>query len=229
MCRHTRDSQKPIERAWRDLADRVSTHPALAGAYTGKNPTAKPENYGSKAIPLDEFLSVLASEIARHNAREGRRTAVCAGRSFDAVFAESYAASPIRKATPEQRRLWLLAAEGIRAHSENGSLTLLGNRYWDEFLLAHRGGKLCVRFDPQDLMAGVHVYDLAGCYLGFADVIEAAGFNDVAAARDHAARRRAFIKAARALQDAERRLTAAEVAASLPEAAASPLPDSRRS
>lgn len=218
---------KPIERAWRDLADRVSTHPAFAGAYTGKNPMAKPENYGSKAVPLDEFLRVLATEIAKHNARQGRRTAVCQGRSFDEVFEESYAKSPIKKATPEQRRLWLLAAEGVRAHTENGSLTLLGNRYWDEFLLAHRGAKLCVRFDPQDLMAGLHVYDLAGRYLGFAEVQEAAGFNDVQAAREHARRRRAFIKAVRDVRDAEIRLNAAELAAQMPDIEDAPAPETK--
>lgn len=218
---------KPIERAWRDLADRVSTHAAFAGAYTGKNPAAKPENYGSKAVPLDEFLRVLATQIAAHNARQGRRTAVCNGRSFDEVFEESYAKSPIKKATPEQRRLWLLAAEGIRAHSENGSLTLLGNRYWDEFLIGHRGTKLVVRFDPQDLLAGLHVYDLAGRYLGFAEVQEAAGFNDVHAAREHARRRRAFIKAQRDLRDAEIRLSAAEAAALIPDQEDAPPPESK--
>lgn len=219
---------KPIERAWRDLADRVSTHPAFAGAYTGRNPMAKPENYGSKAVPLDEFLRVLATQIAKHNARPGRRTAVCRGElSFDQVFEESYAKSPIRKATPEQRRLWLLAAEGIRAHSENGSLTLLGNRYWDEFLIGHRGAKLCCRFDPQDLMSGLHVYDLAGRYLGFAEVTEAAGFNDVAAAREHARRRRAFIKAHRDLAAAEIRLTAAELAAEMPDIEDAPPPETK--
>ncbi|MGH8038901.1 MAG: transposase domain-containing protein, partial [Stenotrophomonas sp.] len=41
---------KPIERAWRDLCDRIAKHPAFAGAYTGNKPDAKPENYGSKAI-----------------------------------------------------------------------------------------------------------------------------------------------------------------------------------
>lgn len=218
---------KPIERAWRDLADRVSTHAAFAGAYTGKNPMAKPENYGSTAVPLDEFLRVLATQIAAHNARPGRRTAVCNGRSFDEAFEESYCQSPIRKATPEQRRLWLLAAEGIRADSTNGSLTVLGNRFWDEILLPHRGDKLVARFDPQDVLGGLHVYDLAGRYLGHADVQEAAGFADVTAARDHARKRRAFIKATRDLKAAEISLQAAELANLLPDIEDAPPPETK--
>ncbi|MCA1909234.1 MAG: Mu transposase C-terminal domain-containing protein [Magnetospirillum sp.] len=219
---------KPIERAWRDLADRVSTHPAFAGAYTGKNPMAKPENYGSKAVPLDKFLEVLASEINKHNARPGRRTGVCRGElSFDQAFAASYATAPIKKATEEQRRMWLLAAEGVKTHAENGSVKILENRYWDDFLSQHRGDKVVARFDPQDLMAGLWVYDLAGRYLGHAPVIEAAGFNDVAAAQEHSRRRRAFIRAQKDLAAAEIRLTAAEVDALMPVAEATPTPEAK--
>ena len=102
---------KPIERALRDFCESVAKHPALAGAYTGNKPDAKPENYGSRAVPIDLFLTVLVQEIAAHNARKGRRSAVCQGRSFDETFNESYARGPVKKATAEQRRLWLLAAE----------------------------------------------------------------------------------------------------------------------
>jgi hypothetical protein len=205
---------KPIERAFKDFADRVARHPAFAGAYLGNSTTTKPANYGERAVPLDEFLKVLAAEVIHHNARSGRRTGVCQGKlSFDQAFDSSYAKSLIRKATPEQARLWLMAAEGLRAHAEDGSIRLHGNRYWAEALLEHRGQPLVVRFDPQDLVAGIHVYDLAGRYLCAAECREAAGFNDVDAARAHQRARRAFMKATKVMADAERRLTAAEVAA----------------
>ncbi|MEO0917403.1 MAG: transposase domain-containing protein, partial [Pseudomonadota bacterium] len=55
---------KPIERAFRDMCDRIAKHPAFAGAYTGNRPDAQPENYGEKAIPLDLFTSILDEEIA---------------------------------------------------------------------------------------------------------------------------------------------------------------------
>ncbi|MGG2352518.1 transposase domain-containing protein, partial [Salmonella enterica] len=48
---------KPIERAWLDLTDRIARHPFVAGAYTGRNPTKKPENYGSRVIPWAEFVA----------------------------------------------------------------------------------------------------------------------------------------------------------------------------
>lgn len=120
---------KPIERGFRDFADRVAKHPAFAGAYVGNNPLAKPENYASRAIPLADFLAVLDQEVAKHNARPGRLTANAKGRSFDETFAESYAAAPIRKATPEQHRLWLMGQEKRKLHRTHGVLTLFKNGY----------------------------------------------------------------------------------------------------
>lgn len=213
---------KPIERAWRDLCDYVARHPAFAGAWCGNNPMAKPENYGSKAVDLDDFLRVLAAEIEAHNARPGRRSRVCGGvKSFDQVYSESYAQAAIRRATPEQRRLWLLAAEGVRASDRDGSIKLMGNRYWDAALQDHRGQPLVVRFDPQDLTADVHVYRLDGGYVGAAVCIEAAGFKDANAARVHGRARRTWIKAQRVKLEAERRMDAAQYAALLPAAAES--------
>ncbi len=104
---------KPIERAFRDFAGDIAKHPAFAGAYVGHKPTAKPENYGAKAVDIETFLRVTGEGIAEHNARTGRRSHVAQLRSFDQAFAASYAQSPIRVAAEWQRRLWLLAAEAI--------------------------------------------------------------------------------------------------------------------
>lgn len=208
---------KPIERMFRDFCEDVSKHPAFAGAYTGNNPMAKPENYRSKAIPLDDFLAVLKQEIIRHNAREGRRTQVCGGvRSFDQVFAESYATSPIRKGTAEQRRLWLLAAEGVLASRVDGSLNFLGNRYWGKELARYAGEKLVARFDPQNLQSSVSAYTLAGDFLCYAECVMAVGFNDVDSARDHMRAKRGFVKAVKAQRDAEIRMSVAKAAGMLP-------------
>src|SRR3546814_2966550 len=90
---------------FRYLCDAVAKHPAFEGAYTGNRPDAKPENYGSKAVDLDTFLRVWNEGMAAHNARLGRRTEMAMGRlSFDQVFDESYARSPIGKATEEDRK-----------------------------------------------------------------------------------------------------------------------------
>lgn len=219
---------KPIERAFRDLAGEVAKHPKFAGAYVGNNPMAKPENYGSAAVPLDVFIQVVGEGIAEHNARPGRRSAVCQGRSFDAVFAESYAASLIRRASAEQRRLWLLMAEAIMVSRIDGSINLMGNRFHALWLHEHRGTRVHVRFDPQALTDDLHVYSAAGAYLGAARCIEAVGFNDVDAAREHARARASWIKGVKMQAAAEKTMSIADVAAMLPAAASpQPLPETK--
>lgn len=216
---------KPIERAWRDLCDRVAKHPAFAGAYTGNKPDAKPENYGSKAVPLDEFVRVLNEEIAAHNARPNRQTRVCGGRmSFDEAFKASYAQSTVRRATAEQLRQLLLAADTVTSDARDGSVRLSGNRYWCEAIAAHAGQKLLLRFDPEHLQESVEVYTLAGVHLGTAGCIAAVGFADTSAAREHARAKKQYRRAAKQQLDAERRMDAAQVAAQLPGPAPEELP-----
>ena len=220
---------KPIERAFRDLCESVAKHPAFAGAYTGNKPDAKPENYGSRAVPIDLFLTVLAQEIAAHNARKGRRSAVCQGRSFDETFNESYARGPVKKATAEQRRLWLLAAE-VSSAKTNGEITLATdrrNRYWSAELADHAGRDLTVRFDPQAMHDKVYVYTHDGRFICEAKCIEAAGFNDTEAAREHSRARNQFKRAARDMLTAERKMDAVEAAKLLPGVAPGELPQAR--
>jgi hypothetical protein len=219
---------KPIERAWRDLCDSIAKHPAFEGAYTGNSPDAKPENYGSRAIPLDTFLQIVGQGIALHNARTGRRTRVCAGvKSFDQAFNDSYEKSVIRKATAEQLRMCFLAVENIRPDATNGSIRIAGNRYWSELLLEHMGKPLSARFDPDDLQAGVHLYRLDGVYLGFADCVEAVGFADTAAAREHARKRNAFRKATKLAAGLERELSTEALLRLLPEIDEAPAPETK--
>ena len=207
---------KPIERAFRDMAGDVAKHPRFAGAYVGNNPMAKPENYGNAAVPLDVFLATLHEEITAHNARSGRRAATCAGRSFKETFDAGYAEAPIRKATAEQQRLWLLAAEGIKAAKGNGEIALFGNRYWSEALLTLRDQRVIVRFDPAKLHQPLHVYRSDGAYIGAAACIDDVGFADADAARVQARNRGAFMKGQKLQLAAERSLSAAQVAALLP-------------
>ena len=218
---------KPIERAFRDLCDRVAKHPAFAGAYTGNKPTAKPENYGSKAIPLDDFLKILEQEIIRHNQRGGRRSKVCAGRSFTETFNESYARHPIRKSTESQRRLWLLAADGVTAARLDGSVKIHGNRYWTEAMTRYAGQQVTARFDPDNLRAGIHIYTQGGDYVCHAPCILASGFMDTSAAKEHQSARKRWTKAHREVAAASKRLRATDVAGRIPEAAQAPLPEAR--
>jgi putative transposase len=221
---------KPIERAFREFGERFAKHPALSGAYVGNKPDAKPENYGHIAVPLAEFLRVVEEQVAAHNARSGRRSVVCNGRSFDEVFAESYVRSPIRKvATAEQRRLWLLAAEGVSVRGD-ATLTLAidrRNRYWSDALNEHAGRKCVVRFDPQALHDRVWVYGLDGRFLAEAVCQERAGFNDSMKARDYAKQRNKWRRAQRERLEAERCMDVAEVARMVPQVTASSAPEAR--
>jgi transposase InsO family protein len=220
---------KPIERAFRDMCSTISKDPRFAGAYTGNRPDAKPENYGSKAIDLETFLAVVGEGIEEHNTRQGRRSEVAFGRSFAEVFNESYAKSPIRKATPAQRRLWLLGAEGNRADTNTGAVWFQGNEFWDSWMQAIAGQRVVIRFDPAAFWDGVHVYSADNAYLGHAPVRQKAGFFDADEARAHNRARAAWLRAERDRLAALDRYTATQIGNLLDAAAPSepPKPDAK--
>lgn len=213
---------KPIERAFRERREQVAKHPAMAGAYTGRSPMHKPHNYGERAVPLEDYLKIL-HEAHRLNAeRTGRRTKVCAGvKSFQQAFDESYeraqANCQIRKATASQLRKAMLAAENVTARRPSGGLHLMGNVYWAEFLIEFIGKKLTMRYDPDDLHGGVHVYSLDGRHLGFAECWEDTGFENFDDARKVKRDVRAFEKKQKELLSLEMRLSAQEAAARMPQ------------
>jgi putative transposase len=205
---------KPIERAWLDLAELISKHPACEGAYTGNKVDAKPENYGTKAVPLETFRAHVAREIIRHNAREGRRSETCKGRSFDQTFDASLADIVVGPRTPTsaQAALWLLAAEQMRAQKGNGEIHFMGNRYWHEALTGHAGKNVTLRFDPDNLKAELRVYTGRGELICMARCIDKTGFDDQDAARAHGRNRRAYVNAVKATRDLHVRLSAEELA-----------------
>lgn len=202
---------KPIERAFRDLADMIAKHPFCAGAYTGNKPDAKPENYASRAVPFDEFRMHVAAQIADHNAQQGRRAVNCAGRSFDETFTASMETAIVRWPTAAQKALWLLASEVIRTKRGSGEVHFQGNRYWSAELNQHAGKKVTVRFDPDNLHASLKVYDLKNILICEAPCIADAGFNDIDAARSHARARRDYQKGLQATAAAKRKLSAQQL------------------
>ncbi|QIB34782.1 transposase domain-containing protein [Ancylobacter pratisalsi] len=218
---------KPIERAWRDFANDIARDVRFEGAWTGNSVANKPENYGNAAVPLETFLKVVSEGVVEHNTRLGRRSKIAAGRSLAETFAASYQESPIRQASPAQQRKWLLPAEAVTARKPDGAVHLAGNRYWSEFLINHIGAKLVLRVDPQALQQPAHIYRLDGAYLGAAACVEASGFFDVDAARAHASARNDFLRAAKAMARAERRMSLDQVAALLPQIEAPEPPETK--
>lgn len=198
---------KPVERCFGigGIGEYIDKHPNFSGRGTQKNP-----------IPVDEFEAVAASEIAAFNARLGRRSKVCSGRSCDVVFNESYSNSTIRKATRDQRALWLLASESVMANRNDGSIRIMGNRYWCEALSHHKGQKIVARFDPANMHGNVLIYTLDGRKIGEAECQIAAGFNDRNAAREVAKQVNRKKKALKAVAAAELRITARQAGALLP-------------
>lgn len=205
---------KPLERTWRDLAEAIAKHPLCAGAYTGNNTEAKPEDYGTRAIPFAEFKAHVAAQIEAINTQTGRRAANCKGRSFDETFTASIAepGTIIRHATAAQRALWLLASDVIRARKGSGEIHFHGNRYWSKALNQYAGQKVTIRFDPDNLHKPVRVYDLNNVLICEADCISDAGFYDAEAARLHGRARRDFVRAVQAQKDATARLSPEKLA-----------------
>jgi putative transposase len=210
---------KPIERAFRDMCDAIAKDPRFDGAWTGNRPNAKPEDYGSRAIDLAEFVRVLAEGIEEHNTRSNRRSEVAFGRSFAEVFDESYGSAPIRRATEAQRRLWLMGAEGVRLNTKTGEVAFQNNRYWAEWMQDHAGTRVVARFDAADLWAGLHLYAQDGAYLGHAPTLEQSGFFDLEDARTTARYRRAWLKAERDAAKAHKVYSAAELGRELDQVA----------
>ena len=137
------------------------------------------------------------------------------GRAFDEVFAEIYAKVPITKATPQQQHLFFLAAEQVLASKTDGSVRILGNRFWHAQLAHHMGKRLTVRFDPR---AGVQVETSAERFVCNAPCVAAEGFLSQEAATKHARAKGAFEKASKNTLIAARTLTASEASTVLRDA-----------
>lgn len=205
---------KPIERAWKDLAEEIAKHPAMSGAYTGNKPDAKPENYRTRAIPLDILQAHVAERIAEHNARVGRKAETAKGRSFDETFEESMKrpGTIIRRATEAQRDFWMLAEKVLSVRKNRGEIHYLKNIYWSNDLTAWSGKKVKIRFDPDRLHDPIKVYEPNGRLICEAPCTEKGRFDDVEAAHVHNRNRKTFLKHQKAALDAHRVLSADELA-----------------
>ncbi len=213
---------KPIERYFGDVAEHVSRHILCEGAYVGNSPDAKPSNYGERAMPIEVFEDLVAQQVAMLNAKPGRRGGVCNGRSFDQTFKDGLQNKALRRATAQQRHLWMLAAVGIKARKPTGEIHLAGNRYWDEALTPYMGQSLVVRFDQEDLHKGVIVETKDGRQICIAACIDDTGFIDQAAAKEHKKRLSAYKRKHRA---ALKELESAEAVKRLRRSPAPPEPD----
>lgn len=228
---------KPIERAFGvgGLDELIDGDPRCEGAYTGPNPMAKPDNYGSRAVDAEEFLQVIAKGVELYNERPNRNTEVCKGfMSFNQAFNTSYEVAPIRKASQEQLQMMMLEAEAVRVSRHGtisldagGSLKGRKNRYFNEPLMDCIGQKVVARFDPMNLHSSVEVYTLNGVRICTAGCIDKSGFGDTQAAREHTRKRTQFTKAHKAAALAQKQMDALEAAALMQPAEEESIPETK--
>ncbi|EGU6978531.1 DDE endonuclease [Vibrio parahaemolyticus] len=228
---------KPIERAFGvgGLDELIDGDIRCEGAYTGPNPMAKPDNYGTKAVDAEEFLKIIAKGVELYNSKPNRNTEVCQGfMSFNDAFKASYEVAPIRKATQEQLQVMMLEAEAVRVSRHGtisldagGSLKGRKNRYFNEPLMDYIGQKVVARFDPLNLHSSVEVYTLNGVRICTAGCIDKSGFGDTQAAREHTRKRTQFTKANKAAALAQKEMDALEVAALMKPAEEDVIPETK--
>jgi hypothetical protein len=199
---------KPIERAFRDF-DEFDRQ--FSGAYTGRNTTKKPANYGAHTVPLAAFNEALKTYISEFNARVKRRTHTANGESYDQVFAQNYEADRLAKLSGADEMLMLLAAESRKVRPDATITIAAGaaagcpkNIYSASFLYKHIGERLIVRFDPQDLHGPLQVFATNGRHLGAAECVHKIGFFDTDAARELQRFRRRHLSALREQMRAHR-------------------------
>lgn len=202
---------KPIERGFGDLVSFIAHDPACEGAYTGNSPMNKPHNYGAKVLDWATFSALVNARIAEYNAKQGRRTEMARGRSFDEAYAASIAQHPVQRATEAQVAMALLEARSHKTDRKTGEIRILGNRYHHPALYERNGQDVTVRFDPDNLHAPIYVYETNGRLICKADPIEKTGFLDTEAARLIAKQKADLRKTARRLAEAEGLLAASEL------------------
>ncbi len=188
---------KPVERLFKEAGGigEFEKHPAFAGAYTGKDTTSKPANYGETTVPAELVVEIFSEWVEEWNAREGRRSEMARGiYSYQQVFERSYQMVQVRKPTDTQLRLCLLrTAKGVTVH-QGGYVDLnaarhskdMANRYHSALLREYIGQKVVLRYNPFNLTNEVYAYEESGRYIGEIPLYGKAAYDDISAARRHA-------------------------------------------
>lgn len=221
---HASPGSKRIERAF-----------GIGGLHTEVAHSPRLTGHGfSKADPVDYplFAAIVAEEVGRFNARAKRRTPECAGlHSFDDLWRDLTARTPVRVAVESQRRLLLLMVEKVRAAAISGEIKLKAGsshlgaaRYWSDWMPEIAGREVAVYYDPAALARPVTVYDLAGLRLGEAARLPDAGHQDTDAAREVRRTRKRQQKAWKKQAEDEARISALVAAEQYPAAPPTEIP-----
>lgn len=202
--------QKPIERAFGKggIHEMIANNPALADrGYSN-----------ATAAPLEEFLAVVDQEIARYNARKGRRTEACRGKlSFNDAWDKLVEKRGLRTAPASLRDLFLLMPEVATVDRYTGVVKLkagaaagLRPRYWASALCHHTGERVTLFYDPEDFEKAVTVTTMDGRVICRAERLPGVAFANRQDARSWHRERERQVKAVEKAAQATTRMTAIE-------------------
>lgn len=202
--------QKPVERAF----GKGGIHEMIA-----QNPRIVDRGFSNgTAVPLDEFLSIVDLEIARYNARKGRRTEACKGRlSFNDAWDDLVEKRGLRTAPQSLRDLFLLMPEAVKVDRATGAIALKAGagagmkpRYWASALCHYTGQWVTVYFDPDDLEQPVTVCTMDGRVICRAERLPGVAFANRQDARSWHRERERQVKAVEKAAEATIRMTSLE-------------------
>lgn len=189
---------KPVERIFGKggIHQMIRNNPHIREMGTLKNP-----------VPVALLLNVIAEEIARFNARTGRRGKGMNGRSFDQVFAESFSKAHVSKVSPFIKNLFLLDRETVTIQKDgliaiNAGRGEAKNRYWSTDSRKYAKQKVTVYFDPDNLTKDIHICLLDGSFVGCAQYQPSVAFIDKQAGKQYAKARASMLKAEKKAADA---------------------------
>ncbi|GAB3266113.1 hypothetical protein GCM10027296_43670 [Chitinimonas naiadis] len=163
-----RGQDKPVESFWRYVADHCDKAPEFQGAYCGRNPVEKPEDFDRrKAIPIEAYGIKLATVLEEFNRRPHRGQGM-GGRSPYDLYAELITSAVVHQPDPAHLRLLLQGVNTLKLQKDDASIRFKIEgyglcRYWSDALadlpLSARQKQYQVYFDPENPDAKVAVYD----------------------------------------------------------------------
>ncbi len=200
-----RGQDKPIESFWRFVIDRCDKDPEFQGAYCGRNPVARPEDFDrEKAIPIALYEQKLAAALEYFNTRHPHTGSGMDGRTPMQVYETLSAENTRPPVQAAHLRLCKMGSAQIKPDKRQTTYTLripgYGEcRYWSEKIaslpLEVLSRKHNVYYDLEDPKRPVAIYDGEN-WLDDARLLEAIDFREQGGekAAAHVAAKNAFTK-----------------------------------
>jgi len=219
--------EKTAERTFASLSRVIDDRPEFKGAHAGHKPGAAPDA-GVVPVHLDDVLAILKREVARHNAKTGRRGQGMNGRSYQAAYEAGLALRLHRK--PTARQLYLAGLIYTPVSVDRWGRVKVENWTYgqpetqQELLPYHQSGQqILLGRDPDDFGAPALAWNEKNELICEAIMpVTAGAYGSVDGIRDAARNRKAAREAVKAGAAANAYLTNADLTAAM---AAIPTPD----